>query len=1044
MSASKQLYTGDGVQTQYNIPFPFIDITHVKVHVDLTMKLIPADYSISGSTITFVNPPGDGSAIEVFRRTSPTTILVDFHDGSTLGENELDTAYLHNFYLGQEYSDSFNELINNAFLDVATDVGITEVETPALLTALVAEMLTQEAAATLQQRVDDIDLNAEAILDLGTGLQVQVNVLAQGTAAIVYVQDDEPIPGQNGIPDPIADGARWYDSNDNNKPYIYDVSITTWLSLEDPRIGQAVADISVLQTDVDDNAAAVVTEATARSTEDTAFASLLALIGAQNGAQTAFIIDTATVKIDSDAGDTFSARFSSLASTDSTNAASISTEQSARIAQDGVIATLISLLGAENGAQTAFILNEDTVKIASDGGDTLAERFAALVASDATNAASVATEQSARISADNTLTGNVSANASSITDLQVTIDLRARTFFQATQPTADNVGDLWIDSDDDTLWRWSGADWVNIQDAAIAANAAATTNLTADVEANDTDIAVNAASIVSLGADATTLAGRVTTAEANIGTNVSAIANSEGDISANATSISSLEAEVDLRATVFLQAAAPTANNVGDLWIDSDDNLLYRWNGTTWAALQDIAIAGNATAITNLTADVVANDGDIAVNVTAITDLDAEIVTVDGRVDSANINISANVSAISDSEDDIVALFAHYGVTLNVNGYITGFALNNDGETGDFVIVSDKFAIVTPDTLWTATAAKSLGDMVRPTTSNDRVFKCTTAGTTGASEPTWDTVIGNDTNDGSVVWETVDDVPIIPFAVQDGVVIIQNLEVAGSLIVAGSISGNRLINGTIGSTQIGANAITTTQLNADSVTAIKIQANTITADKMSVTELAAITADIGAITAGSIVLDNSGFIRGGQTGYNTGSGFFLGYDTADYKFSIGDGGIDNYITWDGTSLVIRGNVSIGQYDASNVIMLSADTERTNPNFAWEAGVKSFSLNRPGTVRITFDVKVGSIVNGLITDGEYRVRRDGTIVATGSFSTTSYVGKTHDITMLTGSSGLTVDTKGGLRDAAEPVASPALIRNCRIKADKSDGESVLTD
>lgn len=921
MAASRQLYTGDGVQKQYNIPFPFIDIAHVQIIVDNTLQLTPMHYSISGVTITFVIAPEDQSAIAVERHTSPSNILVDFHDGSTLGENELDTAYLHNFYLSQEYADSFNALINNAFLQLASDLGIVEESTDDIITALVTEMLTQAAAATLQQRVADIDLNAEAILDLSSGLQIQINTLAQGVAAVVYVQPGEPIPGVDGIPDPIVDGARWYDSDDNNKPYIYDQTGTVWLSLEDPRVGQAVADITVLQTDVDDNAAAVVTEQTARSDADTAFASLLALIGAQNGAQTAFIIDTATVKIDSDAGDTFAARFTSLSAADSDNSASISSEQSARISADEVSADLFTLLGAENVGQTAFILNEDTVKIASDGGDTLAERFAALVAASATNAASVSTEQTARISADDSQVSNISANASSITDLEATIDLRARTFFQSSAPTADNIGDLWIDADDDVL---------------------------------------------------------------------------------------------------------------------------HRWSGTVWEPINDAAIAANASAITSLTTDVESNDGDISANVSSISTLDAEITTVDGRVDSANVNIATNVSAISNSETDITDLYAHYGVTLDVNGYITGFSLNNDGQTGAFVIVADKFAIVTPNTPWTATASKSIGDMVRPTTPNSRVFKCTTAGTTGSSEPTWDTVVGNDTTDNDIVWETVDDVPVIPFLLQDGVVKIQDLEISGTLIVDGTLQGVALVAGTIGQTQIGANAITTGKLNANAVTAVKIAANTITADKMSVSDLAAITADIGAITAGSIVLDNSGFIRGGQSAYNTGDGFFLGYDTADYKFSLGDGGIDNFITWDGTSLVIRGNVSIGQYDASNNIMLSADTERTTTvEMAWQEK-KSFSLNRPGTVRITFDVKMGNLVGGLVTAGEYRVKRDGTIVASGTFNTTSYVGKSHDITMLTGSAGLTVDIKGGLRNTPDPVDSPSSIQNCRIKADKSDGESVLID
>lgn len=922
MAASKKTYVGDGVLTQFNIPFPFIDIAHVSVFVDRTLQLIPMHYSVGGSTITFVDAPAVDAAIEVERHTSPTTILVDFHDGSTLGENELDTAYLHNFYLGQEYADSFNELINNAFLAIASDVGIVETATDDIISALVTEMLSLDAAATLQQRVADIDDNAESILSLGQGLQVQINTLAQGVAAVVYVQPDEPIPGQNGIPDPIVDGARWYDSDDNNKPYIYDQTSTTWLSLEDPRIGQAAADITILQVDVGDNAAAVVTEAFVRATADTAFASLIALIGAENGAQTAFIMDTATVKIDSDAGDTFATRFSTLSTADSDNSASISTEESARITQDGVIATLISLLGAENAGKTAFILNEDTVKIASDSGDTLADRFSALVTADGDNTASIATEQTARISADNTLTGNVAANVSDITDLQATVNLRARTFFQATPPTADNVGDLWIDSDDDGL---------------------------------------------------------------------------------------------------------------------------HRWNGTIWEQINDAAIAGNASAITNLTADVVANDGDISSNAGFITTLQADVVTVDGRVDSANVNISANVTAISGNDGDITDLNAHFGVTLDVNNYITGFIQNNDGTTGSFIIVADKFAIVTPTLVWAATVAKSLGDMVRPTTPNNRVFKCTTAGTTGSSEPTWDTGIGNTTNDGSVVWETVDDVAVIPFLVNDGIVSIQNLEISGSLVVDGTIQGSAMIPGTIGSTQIGANSISTTQLNANAVHAVNILANSITADKMSVTELAAITADIGAITAGSIVLDTSGFIRGGQTAYNTGSGFFLGYETADYKFSIGDGGVSNFITWDGTSLVMRGNISIGSYLASETLMLSADTTRTTSSeLTYEIDVKKFEINRPGTIRFKVDVRLTSTTGGLITAGEYRVKLDGVQKAVAGVGSTSFSTKVHDITLLESSQFITLDIKGGLRDPVEPLSAPLQIRNCRLFADKSDGEAVIID
>lgn len=47
------------------------------------------------------------------------------------------------------------------------------------------------------------------------------------------------------------------------------------------------------------------------------------------------------------------------------------------------------------------------------------------------------------------------------------------------------------------------------------------------------------------------------------------------------------------------------------------------------------------------------------------------------------------------------------------------------------------------------------GSTVRPTVENGRFFRCTVSGTTGGSEPVWDTVIGNTTVDGGVTWVAV-------------------------------------------------------------------------------------------------------------------------------------------------------------------------------------------------------------------------------------------------------------------------------------------------
>lgn len=56
---------------------------------------------------------------------------------------------------------------------------------------------------------------------------------------------------------------------------------------------------------------------------------------------------------------------------------------------------------------------------------------------------------------------------------------------------------------------------------------------------------------------------------------------------------------------------------------------------------------------------------------------------------------------------------------------------------------------------WTATTKKYLGDVVKKTVDNGYRYKCTVAGTTGGTEPTWPTTIGNTVADGSVTWTCV-------------------------------------------------------------------------------------------------------------------------------------------------------------------------------------------------------------------------------------------------------------------------------------------------
>ncbi len=54
-------------------------------------------------------------------------------------------------------------------------------------------------------------------------------------------------------------------------------------------------------------------------------------------------------------------------------------------------------------------------------------------------------------------------------------------------------------------------------------------------------------------------------------------------------------------------------------------------------------------------------------------------------------------------------------------------------------------------TAWAATTAYAAGDVVRPVTGNGHLFRCTVAGTSGGTEPTWVTTSGRETADGATV-----------------------------------------------------------------------------------------------------------------------------------------------------------------------------------------------------------------------------------------------------------------------------------------------------
>ncbi len=141
-----------------------------------------------------------------------------------------------------------------------------------------------------------------------------------------------------------------------------------------------------------------------------------------------------------------------------------------------------------------------------------------------------------------------------ITDAEAVLDGKITSFYQASTPTADGIGDIWFDTDDgNKMYRWNGVSWAVAQDTEITT-------------------AINAASDAQATAD-----GKVKT---------------------------------------FFQTSAPTAEAIGDLWMDLDDkNKMYRWSGSAWVSVRD---AGKVTTFYATSAPTAEAIGDLWYNITTL------------------------------------------------------------------------------------------------------------------------------------------------------------------------------------------------------------------------------------------------------------------------------------------------------------------------------------------------------------------------------------------------------------------------------------------
>lgn len=206
---------------------------------------------------------------------------------------------------------------------------------------------------------------------------------------------------------------------------------------------------------------------------------------------------------------------------------------------------------------------------------------------------------------------------------------------------------------------------------------------------------VNTEKIERQSADSA-LASDITTVESSVSDNASAIQNEQttraNEDNALASDITTVQSVAESKNVTFRQSTTPTAEAVGDLWVDtSDDNKLHRWNGTSWVTADDQRIATNSAAIQSEATTRADEDSALA----------SDITTVQGNVGSNSAAIQERVRINVDGSTATAQYDVRLETTVDGQLVMGGFGLASDGSTVQAGFNVDRFWIGQPSVDYT-------------------------------------------------------------------------------------------------------------------------------------------------------------------------------------------------------------------------------------------------------------------------------------------------------------------------------------------------------
>jgi len=231
-------------------------------------------------------------------------------------------------------------------------------------------------------------------------------------------------------------------------------------------------------------------------------------------------------------------------------------------------------------------------------------------------------------------------------------------------------------------------------------------------------------------------------------------------------------------------------------------------------------------------------------------------------------------------------------------------------------------------------------------------------------------------------------------AIQDGAIVnamIGNL--SADKITAGTLAAARIASGSIDTTKLAANSVTATQIAVNAITSDKIQANAIvagkiavgavtanaiatgavTADKISVTELSAVAANLGTVTAGRIQnkdstsfwdLNAAGAMRmlqlGNDLSYSDSEGLKINKLNVIGNEQIADASVD-------TLKVAGGSITTTQYMATGVTPFSSSYLQGTRKYKCTSNRLSVSMPAGSTGVVINAFVMASAVQGMDSD-----------------------------------------------------------------------------